>query len=574
MGNFIFAGGFIVFVLVVLLVMGLIIAKLYKRSSKSIAFVRTGSGGSKVIKDGGALVLPILHETINVNMNTIKLEVTRQDKDALITFDRMRVDVSAEFYVRVKQDNEAIEIAAQTLGNKTMNPQELKSLVEGKFVDALRSVASSMSMKDLHEQRVDFVQKVQQAVESDLQKNGLELESVSLTKFDQTQREYFNPDNAFDAEGLTRLTQEIEQRKKIRNDIERDNQLQIAQKNLETEREQLIVSQNLEAARYESTKQISLQKATQEAEIAQFEANKTRESETSRIEAERLTEQARLNKNRDLKAAEIEAERVVRQKTIERDRAVKEAEIEQQKQLELAYQNKRIILAKKSEEEAAARASAEDARAKQVEATQKVTTIDEVAQAKRRQEVELINAEAIARKASIQTVVSAEAEAKAAEKRAEAVLTTARAEAEAEQVRATGVKARYEAEAEGQTKLNQAANSQSPAVIEMLVKTKVLEALPAIIREAAKPMEKIDSIKIVDMQGGLGNVVNSHGTTEAEANPNQSLPDQVVNAALRHRTAAPLVDSLLHSVGLNSNDLPSSVGKLLETGKPEHKDSK
>ena len=81
------------------------------------------------------------------------------------------------------------------------------------IVDALRAVAAEMAMEELHEQRVDFVQKVQQVVSEDLLKNGLELESVSLTGMDQTGREFFNPDNAFDAEGLTKLTQEIEERR-------------------------------------------------------------------------------------------------------------------------------------------------------------------------------------------------------------------------------------------------------------------------------------------------------------------------------------------------------------------------
>ena len=57
----------------------------------------------------------------------------------------------------------------------------LKELVEGKFVDALRSVAAGMTMHELHEKRADFVQKVQQVSSADLAMNGLELESVSLT---------------------------------------------------------------------------------------------------------------------------------------------------------------------------------------------------------------------------------------------------------------------------------------------------------------------------------------------------------------------------------------------------------
>lgn len=179
-----------------LVTFGLIIARLYRRSSKEISFVRTGWGGEKVILGGGALVLPVLHEIIPVNMNTLRLEVRRADDQALITRDRMRVDVMAEFYVRVKPTADSIATAAQTLGQKTMSPNELKNLVEGKFVDSLRAVAAEMVMEELHEKRVDFVQKVQQVVSEDLHKNGLELETVSLTGLDQTGFKYFNPQQA------------------------------------------------------------------------------------------------------------------------------------------------------------------------------------------------------------------------------------------------------------------------------------------------------------------------------------------------------------------------------------------
>src|SRR6187431_1611693 len=105
---------------------------LYLRSSKERSFVRTGLGGTKVVLDGGAFVLPIVHEVIPVNMNTLRLEVARGRDKALITKDRMRVDVIAEFYVRVATDPESVAAAAQTLGLRTLEPEQLKELVEGK----------------------------------------------------------------------------------------------------------------------------------------------------------------------------------------------------------------------------------------------------------------------------------------------------------------------------------------------------------------------------------------------------------------------------------------------------------
>src|SRR6185369_15913456 len=141
---------------------------LYRRSSKEVAFVRTGLGGQKVVMNGGAFVLPIIHEVIPVNMNTLRLEVQRGRERALITKNRMRVDVVAEFYLRVQSTPDAIANAAQTLGQRTMHPEALSELMEGKFVDALRSVAAEMSMEEMHEKRGEYVKRVKQAAAEDL----------------------------------------------------------------------------------------------------------------------------------------------------------------------------------------------------------------------------------------------------------------------------------------------------------------------------------------------------------------------------------------------------------------------
>src|SRR5258707_5452868 len=98
-------GTFILALVVVAIVVAIIVWLfnwLYLRSSKERAFVRTGLAGQKVVMNGGAFVLPIVHEVIPVNMNTLRLEVSRGRDKALITRDRMRVDVVSEFYVRVQ----------------------------------------------------------------------------------------------------------------------------------------------------------------------------------------------------------------------------------------------------------------------------------------------------------------------------------------------------------------------------------------------------------------------------------------------------------------------------------------
>ena len=104
-GTFLLA---LVAVAVVIAIVVWLLHWLYLRSSKQRAFVRTGLGGQKVVLDGGAFVLPIVHEVIPVNMNTLRLECSRGRDKALITKDRMRVDVIAEFYVRVAANPDAV----------------------------------------------------------------------------------------------------------------------------------------------------------------------------------------------------------------------------------------------------------------------------------------------------------------------------------------------------------------------------------------------------------------------------------------------------------------------------------
>jgi uncharacterized membrane protein YqiK len=529
--------------LIALVIIGIVIARLYQRASKEIAFVRTGFGGEKVVMNGGALVLPVLHETMPVNMNTVRLAVERKNADALITLDRLRIDVKAEFYVRVRPDREAIATAAQTLGMRTMQSEHLKELVEGKFVDALRSVAAGMTMNQLHEQRSEFVQKVQQVSSADLAMNGLELESVSLTGLDQTSIEHFNANNAFDAEGLTKLTEQIELRKKARNDIEQDTRVQIETKNLEAERQSLLIARDNEFARLEQEREIEVRRAEQTAEVARQQAERQREADQARIVAKQQTD-----------AAQIEA-----------DRAIQQAKIAQAQAIEIARQEQQIAVQNKSREESQAKAEADKARAAAVAAEEQVATARETEVAERGKRIELIDAAREAERAAIGIKVQAEAEKQAAADRAEALRAAAEGEAEAEKLRAEAARVRFEVEAAGQRAVNEAANLLSSDQISLQTKLALLKVLPEVIREAAKPMEAIDSIKIVQVEGLAGNGVTDGHATLADGN----LANSAVAAALRYRAQAPVIDGLMKELGFDGRTIESLVGGVASTAGPD-----
>ncbi|EGM70798.1 flotillin family protein [Shewanella sp. HN-41] len=522
-------------VVVGLIVIGLIFAKLYKRATKEMAFVRTGFGGEKIIKDGGAIVLPVLHETIAVNMNTLRIEVEKTQKDALITKDRMRVDVKADFYLRVAPNADGISMAAQTLGTRTTRVEELKKLMESKFVDVLRAVAAEMTMTEMHEQRADFVQRVQNNVANDLEKNGLELESVSLTGFDQTDLQFFNENNAFDAEGRARLAKIIEEKRKETNDIQQENRIKIEQRNLEAEKESLEIEKSEEEARLIQQQSLEFKRADQKAEIIKQKENKAREEREAEIAKERAIETAEIEKTKDIETREIE-----KRKSIEQSR------IQQQRDIEVAEQEKRIAVAAKSEEESAARARAAEAEKLKVEKEEAVITVRQVAEANRRKEIEVIDARKEAERDAVGVTVQAEAEKRAAEDRSSAILIEARASADAKKLQAEADEKVYAVEAAGKQALYEAENVLRDEQIALQKSLAILKALPEIVAQAVKPLENIEGIKI--LQGyGMGNQFAAGGEG---AHHQGGIAEQVTSAALNYRANAPVVDAMLRELGL------------------------
>ncbi|MFV0596907.1 flotillin family protein [Shewanella sp.] len=523
-------------VLIGLIVIGLIFAKLYKRATKEMAFVRTGFGGEKIIKDGGAIVLPVLHETIAVNMNTLRIEVEKTQKDALITKDRMRVDVKADFYLRVAPNAEGISMAAQTLGTRTTRVEELKKLMESKFVDVLRAVAAEMTMTEMHEQRADFVQRVQNNVANDLEKNGLELESVSLTGFDQTDLQFFNENNAFDAEGRARLAKIIEEKRKETNDIQQENRIKIEQRNLEAEKESLEIEKSEEEARLIQQQSLEFKRAEQKAEIIKQKENKAREEREAEIAKERAIETAEIEKTKDIETREIE-----------KRKSIEQARIQQQRDIEVAEQEKHIAVAAKSEEESAARARAAEAEKTKVEKEEAVITVRQVAEANRRKEIEVIDARKEAERDAVGVTVQAEAEKRAAEDRSSAILIEARASADAKKLQAEADEKVYAVEAAGKQALYEAENVLRDEQIALQKSLAILKALPEIVAQAVKPLENIEGIKI--LQGyGAGNQFAS-GVDGASVSQG-GIAEQVTSAALNYRANAPVVDAMLRELGL------------------------
>jgi flotillin len=394
-----------------------VITKLYHRARANEAFVRTGWGGMKVIQDGGALIIPVLHEFLRISLETLKLEVRREGTDALITQDKLRADIGAEFFVKVQPDEKSILQASRSLGDRMTDAKLVKEAVEDKLISALRTVAAMKTLNELHSDRETFVEEVTKAVNDDLAQNGLKLESVTISRLDQTPTNNLSDGNIFDAQGLAAIAAITEAKKTERNNLEREGEQARKQRDVTTRKAILQLEQEEQNAA-----------ATQAAEIAKVRAEQDRISKEESIKAQRAVELAELEKMRNIEIANIEKQQAARVAEEAKTQAIAEAaKLKAGKEAELAK-----------------------AQALREKETQAVKTVEVEATAERDKRQAIIAAEAKAEQIFVSEVKAADAKAYQVQKDAEARKAAADADSEAVTKKAQAEANAAKAKAEGE----------------------------------------------------------------------------------------------------------------------------
>lgn len=534
----------IVIIVAILLVLlcgtGIILGRLYRRATPSQAFVRNGVGGKKVVLNGGAIVLPIFHTITPVNLATLRLDVSRTGPAALITADKIRADVKVEFYMNVPANADSVSIAAQTLGDLTMDVKALADLIQGKFIDALRAVAASKTLDDLQKNRLSFIEQVESTIKDGLGRNGLQLEHASMIDFDQTKMEHFDPDNAFDAEGRATVARIVSEQNKRRNQVLRETEVSIAQQDLESETQRLDLAKKTVEAKVKQEQEVANLTAASRANVAQQEAEASKNERIAKLKADR-------------EVAEIDAASREAQQT---------ARITADQNIALAQQKSQIAVADASRDLSESETKAQAAKADATKAEEGVTTAREVAIAERQRSIRVIEATQAAESTAVSVTVQAEAEQRAAASRASAVITEAEADASAIKLRAAAQAVQYDVDSEGQRKLNEARNTVSHEIIARDIDVARFEMIPRALAEIVKPLNNIGTVSIVDTAGfhGASGGDRGDGATGGDGGP----MDQLVNSLLRYMIQKPVISHILQDAGFtDKGDVISTIASAM-----------
>jgi flotillin len=322
----------------------------YRIPKADTALVRTGGAREKIVYTGGLWVNTIIHEIKEMSLNTMRIEVVREQSDSLITNDFNRADVEVVFYLKVTPEEDGVDIlkAAQALGDKSMTPETIRELIEPMLDGALRSVAAESEIQDLLQKRLEFADNVLEACGEGLKEhNGLTLDTVSIIRVDQTPVSQLDPTNRFDAVGIRAITEITAEQEREKERIDREKEVAIYQINVDKDLQEFELEQSRAWGESDQQKNISVYALDREAETVKFQYEMDQSIQEREYEMKLEVERARIAQEEGVQLREVEQELAVQVAKFTQEQQVQQREIEKNLIVETAQidQNKVVQLA-------------------------------------------------------------------------------------------------------------------------------------------------------------------------------------------------------------------------------------
>ena len=241
--------------------------------------------------------------------------------------------------------------------------------------------------------------------------------------------------------------------------------------------------------------------------------------QTERLGQEQQVQQREIEKHLVVETAQIDQVRQVELAEIARTLSVEQSRINQELRVTLSDEDRNIDVAQKQQVTALAEKEQLIAEAERMGAEVNVTATEQVKEAEWQREV---------------AIIGAEAQAQPIERLADAVLAEARAKAQGEM-------AEYEAR-----------NVAEQRVLVQEAILELIEEAPEIIEQMVKPVEKIDSIKILDM-----------GNTDGQGGINRNNMGKLANALLDTGVISPMLKELFNFADVDAQQITDKIAEYL-----------
>src|ERR1700689_2936824 len=151
-------------------------ARLYRKAGPHEALIVYGVGGTRVIKGGGTVVLPMVELCRGLSLELMSFDVAPQQD--LYTKQGVAVTVEAVAQIKVKSDIESILTAAEQFLTKT--PQEREGLIRLVMEGHLRGIIGQLTVEEIVKQPEMVGDRMRSTCADDMNKMGLEVISFTI----------------------------------------------------------------------------------------------------------------------------------------------------------------------------------------------------------------------------------------------------------------------------------------------------------------------------------------------------------------------------------------------------------
>jgi len=413
-----------------------------------------------------------------------------------------------------KTDFHDIKTVATQVGCERASEIELlKQLFEAKFSEALKSAGKKMQFEKLYTDRIPFRQEIIDTIGSDL--NGYTLEDVAIDYLEQTPLDAHDPNNVLDSVGrakiveLTAQMEEKENQRKVNlaeeinkqntakqetiNEQNRNMELQIKNKDIETEVAQRELDRTNEQHLAAQTREVEVTKAEESAITEKSVQEARKESENARLVTEEDVEVRTVQKDRSVQEARVNLDKDLLRLEEEKKESGQQAEVDRERRVGLSTQEKEAAIIAAAFGVAESKAGLESKEKEVTTQHQQRLDVEADMSAERARRVLNIEAEARAEADQKRDLIAAQADYDVRQKKADALkyedVTKAEADRlEAEQT-AEQIQITADAEAKASEKRNHAMQQEAEGTAAMQAAAGYAEANVTKAKAEAKTVD-------------------------------------------------------------------------------------
>lgn len=438
----------------------IMVAKFYRKVNQGQALIINRMKDEPEVTFTGGIVIPIIHraEVMDISVKTVEIE--RRGEEGLICKDNIRADIKVAFFVRVNKTKQDVLKVAQAIGClRASDKATMEELFVAKFSEALKTVGKRLDFEQLYTQREAFKDQIIEIIGHDL--NGYSLEDAAIDFVEQTPLQSLDIHNILDSQGIRKITEITAAQSIATNDLRQEERKAITRKNVEADESILELERRKADAEAKQRREIDTMRAREAAETAKVQAEERQRSESAGIKADEELAIQEIAKQRQIQVADKDRERVVAIKTeqVSRDRELEVITREREVELRRIAKEKELEVQRKEIADVVRSRIAVDKTVAEEE--ERIKDLRVHAEASRKKDVKVINAEAEAEEKLVKEIKAAEAHEKVSEFQARQRLVLANAELEASE-RETQAKIRL---ADG-TKAQEAASGLAQAHVQ------------------------------------------------------------------------------------------------------------